>query len=211
VPRAVQQTARTRRSTYLGILLYRIFHETCSDEQKEYVAYFQSKLNFAEVLRAMRLCHSLTTNPVARKRLKPELWRIPTLGPRPHLREKRRIGVGYRDKGSLRERHRPVLPGELTLGSEAEILFGYHSPQWLREGHRKRADEVLSEIGSRKLLPGRNYVTVLALASRDTVVPLGLRTLSSRTPRVASYPWLFNPTLRSSTESGETGLKKEQD
>jgi len=145
-PSQITSLTRFKRKTLLAIYLYKLAHETCSEEQREYVAYFQAKLNLGEVQSALQFTHTLTTNPRARARVKVESVLVPTLGPRPRRREQRRIGVGYRDKGSRRDPHKPVLPGELTLGWEAKSLFAFSPDPWfLREGARLVADEVMLE------------------------------------------------------------------
>jgi len=102
-----------RRSTRLSVYLFIVSHFRVSDEQREYVANFQAKLNLAEVQSALKFLHTLTTDPRTRARMQiPESQEkaerlVPTLRPRPINRDQRRIGVGYRDKGSLPKRARP--------------------------------------------------------------------------------------------------------
>jgi len=110
-----------RRSTRLSVYLYICAHYKLSDEQREYVAYFQAKLNLSEIQSALKFMHTLTTDRRTRARMQiPESQEIaerlvPTMRPRPVNRDQRRIGVGYRDKGSLPKRTRPDWEKDNTL------------------------------------------------------------------------------------------------
>lgn len=140
------QLSRASRSIRLGALLYFAAHNTLESGQREWIARFQSRLNLDEIQKAISFMHLLTTNPRARARFEGQFQiRVPFSGPRPKRPEQRRIGVGYRDKGSLREIHRPALPGEPTLGFEASLLYGSSSqPDWILQGERLGQTEVLS-------------------------------------------------------------------
>jgi hypothetical protein len=110
-------SSRQRRSTKLGIFLFKSVTENLSPEQRESIAFFQERCNIQEVTRAQEIAHRLHTDPRFRANLKIPSFVVPVL-PRPKRREQRRIGVGYKDKGTLRPSHKPRLPGERTLGYE---------------------------------------------------------------------------------------------
>lgn len=155
--------ARLRRSTLLAIYLYLSAHNRISDQQREFIAHFQAKLNLAEIQSALKFAHTLTTDPRTRARLQVDNIQVPTRRSRPKIRETRRIGVGYRDKGSLRSSHRPALPGEVTLGAEAQSLWWDVTPSWIFSGERKSAGEVLQEwheAALRVVLPFQNLETL---------------------------------------------------
>lgn len=140
-----ESLSRTSRSIRLGAVLYFAAHNHLEDEQREWIARFQSRLNLDEVRKAVQFMHQLTTNPRIRARFEGEYHiRVPFAGPRPKRPEQRRIGVGYRDKGSLRESHSPVLPGEITLGEEASLFLGF-TPAWVERGERLSQTEVMSD------------------------------------------------------------------
>lgn len=112
---------KLRRSTRLSVYLYICAHYKLTDQQREFVAHFQSKLNLAEIQSALKFVHTLTTDPRTRARMQiPESQDrvetlVPTLDPRPHSSEPRRIGVGYRDKGSLPGYSRPSYDRDNTI------------------------------------------------------------------------------------------------
>lgn len=140
---------RVRKVIRLAIFLYKSAHETLSDEQRAWIANFQSKMNLTQIQLSLKFLHQLQTNPRVRARLKVDAWRIPTLDPRPKRREQRRIGVGYRDKGNLRPFHRPVLPGQLELDYQGRLLMGLIiPPEDILHGPPERSAEVKSEKAS---------------------------------------------------------------
>jgi len=129
-PSQIVNLARNlKKSTRLSVYLYIIAHNKVEDRQREFVANFQAKLNLDEIQSALKFLHSLTTNPRLRARMRiPEsqelvLRLIPFQRPRPKAPEQRRIGVGYRDKGSLPKRSRPEWDKDNTL------WVGYFSQQ----------------------------------------------------------------------------------
>lgn len=112
-------TARLSRSIRLAIYLYFCQHYNLREAQLKYVAHFQARQNLDQILRALKFAHQLTTDPrlrarmgLAEKTIEGNL--VPLLNGRPvpsdqsrlKLLEQRRIGVGYRDKGSLPRRSR---------------------------------------------------------------------------------------------------------
>jgi hypothetical protein len=141
-----------KKSTFYGILLFILteFREELTDEQVAGIIYYSRKLSIAELLKAGKFSSQLLHEPVILRRTLPEIERIrrkqvPFLRT-PHILEPRRIGIGYRDKGALRPRHRPRLVGERTFWDEdiSWLLPLDFEP----EGKWITADEVQSLIGN---------------------------------------------------------------
>lgn len=154
-----EKSPRVRKAVYLAVMLHVAVHQHLAEEQKHFVAVFQSKLNLDQVQLSLDILHKLETNPRMRARLQVADFKVPFFrNSRPQRREQRRIGVGYRDKGSLRPSHRPALPGELTVDREGlEGLF--LAPGELRpEELRLRSEEVMlrwrMSMPSRLMTPG---------------------------------------------------------
>lgn len=168
-PRSSNKRARLSRANRLGLYLYTLAHFQTEDAQRQYVAYFQGRLNLEEVQKAMKFMHQLTTSPKIRARIQGQGFKfeIPFWRARPVHREQRRIGVGYRDKGSLRPAHRPVLPNNVSLGSEAIALGFSTPPRWLLNGERKEAAEVLSDW--RKDPCGASFIPETSLFYSDEI------------------------------------------
>ena len=103
---------RLKKSRYFGVLLYRNLTEKLTDQQKGFIAYYQGKLQLEELLSAWKFTRILLSDPRARSRVRIHEIRVPALYERAPAREKRRIGVGYRDKGTLRPLHKPGPIGE---------------------------------------------------------------------------------------------------
>jgi len=101
--------SRPRRSTYLGMLFFLQTQDRLSPGNLRFVRGLQSKVKFEELYRAVNLCSSLQISRKSAARAEQELSRIqrncPILPAKSKRREQRRIGVGYRDKGSLRAKH----------------------------------------------------------------------------------------------------------
>jgi len=112
-----------RKSTLLGIYLYIAAHYRLEDRQVEYIARFQGRLNLSEIQRALKFAHTLTTDPRTRARVKADSVQVPFFRPRPFRFEQRRIGVGYRDKGSLPRRPKPSWDKDNTLESGYTSIF----------------------------------------------------------------------------------------
>lgn len=114
-------------ATRYGILLFLLWspeHEL-SEEQVLWIVYRARKLSEAELLKSGRLFEKLASNEISRQGLKREIAetysRVPRLYPK-QIPEKRRIGVGYRDKGALRPLHRSRALGERVFWDE-DILY----------------------------------------------------------------------------------------
>jgi hypothetical protein len=96
---------RLKKTKYLGFLLFRAMESELTVEQLSFIAHFQAKLDLEQVQRALEFARKLERSPRLRARISADRRRIPTLKTvRPP--EKRRIGVGYRDKGTLRPLHK---------------------------------------------------------------------------------------------------------
>lgn len=156
---------RMSRSIRLAVYLYKIAFSKVSSQQREYVANLQAKMNLAEIQKAYGFLHTLSTDPRTRARIQVNRLEVPASRPRPTKREQRRIGVGYRDKGSLRSSHRPVLPAEVTLGHEAVALTWDTLPRWILDGERKSQTEVLSDWRRNASEAGLHYPDNHLLAS----------------------------------------------
>lgn len=109
IPNQVRESWRTQsKSIRLALMLYRVSHYELSDLQHQYIANFQRSLNLSQISKALKFLHVLTTDPRTRDRLWAQYYPVPYYRERPNrLREKRRIGVGYRDKGSLPKNSKP--------------------------------------------------------------------------------------------------------
>jgi hypothetical protein len=115
--------AEMRRSTRVGILLYIGSTEHLTQPQKSFLAHAQGRLNSEEINRAIRVCSRLQKEERYRARLRISDLSVPAETSAPRRRTPRRIGIGYRDKGSLRPSHRPVLPAEDRPETMAEELL----------------------------------------------------------------------------------------
>ena len=177
--RNTPRSSRTKvsRAVYHGGLLYRAATESISDEQKEFLCYHQEKLNEAELQKALLVMSQLLRSPRSLARANGSwlpAW-VPTLHTKLKLREQRRIGVGYRDKGSLRPRHKPSLPGRTTLGySELVALFGESK---VPDQIRPTPDEVLG-TGSK--------LSVASIQSLE-IFESGIRIMSSHGSVITLY------------------------
>lgn len=100
---------RLKKSTKLALYLYIQAHYKLDQRQLEFIAHFQAKLNLDEIQSALKFVHLLTTNARTRARMQVgehlsqlhNVKFVPFSQPRPKSAQQRRIGVGYRDKGSL--------------------------------------------------------------------------------------------------------------
>jgi len=140
-----------KQSSRYGILLYLLFspdHEL-SNDQILWIVYRQRKLSEAELLKAGKLALSLIENEVHRQRLKKEIRethiRVPRITPS-QIPEKRRIGIGYRDKGALRPLHQKFRDNSVSSYWDEDIMhllpLDYETVgRWIT------ADEVYSLVG----------------------------------------------------------------
>lgn len=102
-----QKKGNLKKSTYCGILLYILveYRKDLTDNQVAWIIHFSGKLSIQELLKASELSSKLITEENTLRRSQPEIERIrrnvPSLQ-KSKYPEKRRIGIGYRDKGALR-------------------------------------------------------------------------------------------------------------
>jgi hypothetical protein len=124
-PRAVSRTSKEKRlkkSTFLGYLLYLQKVRRLGEGQERYLLRLQSTVQEEELLAAIQLMRGLVLSQRSAARaeqdLRAVLQRCPILPAKSVLPEQRRIGVGYRDKGSLRPTHRPAPQPDRMWWSE---------------------------------------------------------------------------------------------
>lgn len=146
VARPEQARQGTKRSTRLGFLLVLQFLGELSEGQHRFLLREQSQVKLEELHRAIDLFGRLLASPrsLARSRaaLDEALSGCPHLDAKSVLREQRRIGVGYRDKGSLRPPHQRRLVSGRSWWSEdiaPALLSVPEEPRWIS------ADEVFGE------------------------------------------------------------------
>jgi hypothetical protein len=145
-----------RESTKYGILLFFLtnqFQWPLSNGQVLWIVYRSRKLSEAELLRSGRLSLELTNSEQARKRLDNQIRRlyytVPALNPK-LLPEKRTIGIGYRDKGSLRPLHEQRGKEGVSFWDEDIV---YLLPlDYKIEGKWISAEEVISLVGVEPLI-----------------------------------------------------------
>jgi hypothetical protein len=98
-----------RRSVELGFLLVLQYQAKLSPGQWAYLMVLQRRVKLEELESSIELFRRLLSSKrsLARseKDIQKVLARTPSLSPKLILREQRRIGVGYRDKGTLRLPH----------------------------------------------------------------------------------------------------------
>jgi len=104
-----RKLAGIRRSVELGYLLFLQYQAKLSPGQWAYLLGLQRRVQLQELNSAIslfnRLLASERSSARAQKDLQILLARTPHLSPKLIRREQRRIGVGYRDKGTLRQPH----------------------------------------------------------------------------------------------------------
>lgn len=118
-----KESKSVKQSTYLGFLLFLMEQGELSKNQELFVLRLQSKLNLDQIQHSIKLLVKLSKSSRSVARSRKELDRIrdtcPALPDKSILREQRRIGVGYRDKGACRPSHRPPSePPDLLWWSE---------------------------------------------------------------------------------------------
>lgn len=137
---AVQQRkiSRLRTSTYLGMLLLLTEQGKLSEDQRRYVRKLQASVKFSELEKAISLVSKLRESPRSLARARVELERLqrdcPRIDAKSNLPEPRRIGVGYRDKGSLRLPHEDHdVPSRSWWSQDIEFLLldPPEEPQWI--------------------------------------------------------------------------------
>lgn len=141
----------------------------------ERLAEFQSKLKLEELESAIELYNSLVEDPRARSRFLAQYRGV--LLPRlleTRIEEIRRIGVGYRDKGSLRPHHEKGRDqGEVAVWSED---VPYIVPPSTEPGKWVTRKEVIELCG------GIDYyhLTMAAIYSQTNEIPLTNNTRNHR-------------------------------
>jgi len=166
----IRKEAKLRKSVYYGFLLFILqdFRGLLHEDKVRWIIYYGRKLSDAELLKAGKLAHQLHSDELTQKRSAREIVRI--FHSIPLLRQAsipipRRIGTGYHDKGALRPRHKPRLPGIDTFWTQdlANFLPTEEEGKWIT------SDEVFSLIGKDLLEMIRNNLlqnrtrTILAL------------------------------------------------
>jgi hypothetical protein len=142
-----------KRSTRLGYLFFLQNQGRLSPGQHLFLMREQDQVRLEELHSAILLFEKLVASQRATARAKKDIEY--TLNRTPHLdsksvqREQRRIGVGYRDKGSLRPKHedRLVLPRMWWSEDIAPALWTIpETPRWLT------TDEVFTGKGGSHIL-----------------------------------------------------------
>jgi hypothetical protein len=169
-----------RKSTRYGILLYLLHSKewSLSDSQQLWIIYYSRKFSETELLRAAMIQEKLELDSLFFQRMKHDIQethvRVPRLSPL-QLKEKRRIGIGYRDKGALRPLHQKREIGGLTVWDE-DIQF-LLPLDYEVQGRWISAEEVSSLIGVNLLNE------VLYQIEKQTLSALPLLSKYSRTRR----------------------------
>jgi len=112
-----------KKSTYYGILLYILdkHRKDLGEEQVLWVIYFSRKLEETQLSRSIKIYRDLIHSRDFFLRMSFDVERIRKKVPRLESRrppEKRRIGTGYHDKGSLRPLHERRNLGEYGVWDE---------------------------------------------------------------------------------------------
>jgi hypothetical protein len=124
-----------RRSVELGYLLFLQYQSRLSPGQWAYLLGLQRRVNLQELDSACGLFRRLLGSKRSQARAEKDLQKIlsstPSLSPKSIRREQRRIGVGYRDKGTLRLSHQDhqAPPRIWWYEDLAQIL--HLSPSWM--------------------------------------------------------------------------------
>jgi hypothetical protein len=118
---------RLKKSTYYGILLFILDQDRgrLSENQIVWIIYYSRKLDESQLSRAVEIYKQLKFKDSFLSRMKHDVERIRSNVPRLEpkiLPEKRRIGTGYHDKGSLRPLHEKRTIGERAIWDE-DIVY----------------------------------------------------------------------------------------
>jgi hypothetical protein len=151
-PDSGRRKGNLKKSVYYGFLLFILqeFRVLLHPDQVRWIIYYGRKLSDAELLKAGKLSQQLAQSELVQRRSAREIVRIfysiPLLRRTP-IPIPRRIGTGYHDKGALRPRHKPRLPGEETFWSQDiwSFLLTEEEGKWIT------SDEVFSLIGNNLL------------------------------------------------------------
>lgn len=142
-PRSVSRSRKrkgARKSVQLGMLLILQEEGHLSQGQIRFLVKLQGRMKFEELLRAQELYLRIRRSPRAFARSVKERQEIlrstPSLSSKSFRFERRRIGVGYRDKGALRPPHRNWVVEERSWWSEdvpglSSQSFNGGEPRWI--------------------------------------------------------------------------------
>lgn len=152
-----------KRSVRLGYLLFLQNQGRLSPGQHLFLLREQDSVKLEELERAIDLFGKLVASPRsaarAMKDIEYVLSHCPSLDLKSRRREQRRIGVGYRDKGSLRLPHesRKVLPRMWWSQDIAPALWTVPlEPRWLTTGEVFSGPSYLRHIQELALLQVAN-------------------------------------------------------
>lgn len=130
--------SRHRRSTRLGMLLYLKAQGRLHPSNIEFLVKLQGKVRIQELERAVEVYRSLSVSKRAAARAERELQHVimtcTLTDAKSKLLEQRRIGVGYRDKGSLRPSHEDHKAPVRAFWSEdiaQALLSSPDEAQWI--------------------------------------------------------------------------------
>lgn len=136
--RPLHKVKRLKTSSFLGYLLFLQRNKQLSEDQERFLLKLQGKVKFEELEAAILLLKKLLGSPRSAARSKEDLelalrkcGRLPAKSRTPEVR---RIGVGYRDKGSLRPKHRPpAVPGLCWWSEDLDpaLLQKPEEPRWI--------------------------------------------------------------------------------
>lgn len=168
---------RIRRSTRLAYLFLLEEEGYLSPGQIRFLVQLQASVNWSELERAQRLYLELKSSPRSRARSLGERVQVfrttPALEAKSAGGEIRRIGVGYRDKGSLRPLHeRGRNEGVAVLGWSEDLapflLFKVEEPRWIttEEVFGPEHYSPIQELALRQALMCSQYYTNLLSKSQ---------------------------------------------
>jgi hypothetical protein len=156
VPRDSQKRERRQaRAVFLGYLFYLQRQRRLSEDQERYLLELQRKVRMEELQRSIKLLEGLLSSPRSAARAEQDLrsvqLRCPRLQAKSVLPERRRIGVGYRDKGSLRAQHQPApIAGRMWWSEDLPLLESNRpeEPRWItaEELYSPERYEIMQEI-----------------------------------------------------------------
>lgn len=144
----LQEWSKTPNSIRLG--LYLMAFEEIEDLRSEIsvsIDQLQSRLSEEEILKGYRFFDLLSKDTEVLRRTRPLLRRALSEmnRDRPILKETRRIGIGYRDKGSLRPVHKPRPEGSISCWNEDILFLLPFDPEF--EARMITLEEVRSAVG----------------------------------------------------------------
>lgn len=166
-----RKLAGYRLSTQFGFMLYLQYEARLSEGQWAYLMMVQRRLKFEELQRALTLFQGLVSSKRVQARaagdLQHTLTRMPSLSPKLVRREQRRIGVGYRDKGSLRQPHEDHQADPRLWWWEDICSILHLTPDWIVPEDLVTEEEMDRSIWSRTIR------AMYMVGSADFCSPLG--------------------------------------